>query len=125
MACLRIALIVCVMALLGSGDGALAHHSFAAFDTKKEVWISGTVVEVQYTNPHAWVFLDIADSEGKTETWAIEAGGPNILMRMGWKKNTIRAGDQIKALINPMRDSSKKGGSLVKFVLSDGMEISG
>lgn len=122
---MRIALMLSALALAGVGKGAFAHHSFASFDMEQELWISGTVVEVQYKNPHAWVFMDVVDSNGNKETWAIEAGGPNILMRMGWKKNTIQVGDEIKALINPMRDSSKKAGSLVKFVLSDGREISG
>jgi hypothetical protein len=114
------------MALLGSlGQAAFAHHSFAAFDMTKEVRLSGTVSEVQYTNPHAWVFLDVVDAKGSTETWAIESGGPNILMRMGWKKNTIKVGDKVEVLIHPMRDSSKKAGSLVMFVLPDGRKIGG
>jgi hypothetical protein len=123
---MRIPVMFCAMALLGClGEAALAHHSFAAFDMKKEVWLSGTVSEVQYTNPHAWVFLDVTDAQGRTQTWAIESGGPNIIKRMGWMKNTIKVGDKIKALIHPMRDSSQKGGSLVIFVLPDGRKISG
>lgn len=122
---MRIALMLCAIALLGSGETAFAHHSFAAFDMTKEVWLSGTVSEVQYTNPHAWVFLDVVDEKGRTQTWAIQSGGPNILKRMGWKLNTIKAGDKVKALIHPMRDSSKKAGSLVIFVLSDGTKIGG
>jgi hypothetical protein len=123
---MRIPVLLCAMVLSDAlGEAAFAHHSFAAFDMKTEVWLDGTVSEVQYTNPHAWVFLDVTDAKGATETWAIESGGPNILMRMGWKKNTIKVGDKVKALIHPMRDSSKKGGSLVMFVLSDGKKISG
>ena len=122
---MRIALMLYAMALLGSGEAAFAHHSFAAFDMKQELWLSGTVSEVQYKNPHAWVFLDVTDANGNTETWAIESGGPNILKRMGWKKNTIKVGDRVKALIHPMRDSTKKGGSLVTFILADGTKISG
>jgi hypothetical protein len=114
------------MALLGSlGEPALAHHSFAAFDMKKEVSINGTVSEVQYTNPHAWVFVDVVDARGRMETWAIEAGGPNILMRTGWKKNTVKVGDKVTVRIHPMRDSSKKGGSLMMLVLPDGRKVGG
>lgn len=122
---MRIALVLYAMALLGSGEAAFAHHSFAAFDMEQELWLSGTVSEVQYKNPHAWVFLDVTDANGNTQTWAIESGGPNILMRMGWMKNTIKVGDKVKALIHPMRDSTKKGGSLVTFILADGTKISG
>jgi hypothetical protein len=123
---MRIPVMLCAMALLGClGEAAFAHHSFAAFDMEKEVRLSGTVREVQYTNPHAWVFLDVADAKGGTVTWAIESGGPNIIKRMGWKLNTIKVGDKIEALIHPMRDPSRKGGSLVMFVLADGRKISG
>lgn len=121
---MRIALMLCAMTLLSGAEAAFAHHSFAAFDMKQELWLSGTVSEVQYTNPHAWVFLDVTDADGKTQTWAIESGGPNIIKRMGWKLNTIKAGDKIKALIHPMLDG-KKGGSLVTFILADGTKISG
>jgi len=123
---MRIPVLFCVMTLLGSaGEAAFAHHSFAAFDMKKETLLIGTVSEVQYTNPHAWLFVDVADAKGKTQTWAIEAGGSNILMRMGWKKNTIKVGDKIKVRIHPMRDTSKKGGSLVNIELPDGKLIGG
>lgn len=121
---MRILSVLCAVAFLSmAGERALAHHSFAAFDATKEVRLSGTVSEVQYTNPHAWIFVDVVDARGRTETWAIEAGGPNILLRQGWKKNTVKAGDQVKVLINPLRDATKKGGSLVAIVLPGGKTI--
>ncbi len=121
---MRVLVMSCVLGLLSVGN-AFAHHSFAAYDMQKEIRFSGTVVEVQYTNPHAWVFIDVTDENGKTVTWAVQSGGPNILMRMGWKRNTIKAGDKIEAVIHPMHDTSKKGGSLVMFILEDGTEIRG
>ena len=58
---MRIPAMLCVIALSGSvGEAAFAHHSFAAFDMKKEVRISGKISEVQYTNPHTWIFVDVA-----------------------------------------------------------------
>jgi len=119
---MRIQVIVCVTALF-SGT-ASAHHSFAAFDMKKEVRISGTVAEVQYTNPHVWLFVDVAAASGGTESWAIEAGGPNILLRSGWKANTVKVGDKVGVTLHPMRDG-KRGGSLIKIVLPDGKTIGG
>src|SRR6185312_14057617 len=114
---MRIHVIVCVMAALGLFCGtASAHHSFAAFDMKKEMRISGTVAEVQYTNPHVWLFVDVAAASGGTESWAIEAGGPNILLRSGWKANTVKVGDKVEVTLHPMRDG-KRGGSLIKIVL--------
>jgi uncharacterized protein DUF6152 len=122
---MRIQVIVGFMAVLGLfGGAASAHHSFAAFDMKKEVRISGTVAEVQYTNPHVWLFVDVAAAPGGTESWAIEAGGPNILLRSGWKANTVKVGDKVEVTLHPMRDG-KRGGSLIRIVLPDGKTIGG
>lgn len=122
---MRISVMLCAMALLSSFETAIAHHSFAAFDMQKEMWIDGTVSEVQYKNPHAWLFVDVVTAKGDTETWALETGGPNLLIRAGWKKNTIKVGDKVKVLIHPMRDASKKAGSVDRVVLPDGTTLSG
>jgi hypothetical protein len=113
------------MAVIGLyGGTAFAHHSFASFDMTKEVKISGTVAEVQYTNPHVWLFVDVATPKGATESWAIEAGGPNILLRGGWKANSVKVGDKVEVTLHPMRDG-KRGGSLVSIVLPGGKTIRG
>jgi hypothetical protein len=123
---MRIPVILCVMAVLGLyGGAAVAHHSFASFDMTKEVRISGTVSEVQYTNPHVWLFVEVAAAKGATESWAVEAGGPNILPRAGWKANTVKVGQKVDVTIHPMRDTSKRGGSLISIVLPDGKTIRG
>ncbi len=123
---MRHPVIWCVMAIVGlSGGAAFAHHSFAAFDMTKEVRISGTVAEVQYTNPHVWLFVDVAGAKGATESWAIEVGGPNILLRAGWKANTVKVGQKVEVTIHPMRDTAKRGGSLISIVLPDGTTIRG
>lgn len=123
---MRNPVIWCAMAILVLFSGAaFAHHSFAAFDITKEVRISGTVAEVQYTNPHVWLFVDVVAAQGGTETWAIEAGGPNILLRAGWKANTVKVGDKVDVTIHPMRDTGKRGGSLISIVLPDGKTIRG
>ncbi|MEO8723678.1 MAG: DUF6152 family protein [Sphingobium sp.] len=92
--------------------GANAHHSYAAYDMSKKVMINGTVSEIQYANPHTWLFVVVPAEGGKAVTWAIEAGGPNILSRQGWKANTLKAGDKVNALIHPFKDGIRKGGSL-------------
>ena len=123
---MRNPVIGCVIAILGlSGGVAFAHHSFAAFDMTKEVKISGTVAEVQYTNPHVWLFVDVVGATGATESWAVEAGGPNILLRAGWKANTVKVGEKVVVTIHPMRDTGKRGGSLVSIVLPDGRTLRG
>jgi hypothetical protein len=122
---MRFPVIACLMVVIGlSGGAAFAHHSFASFDMTKEVKISGTVAEVQYTNPHVWLFVDVATPKGATESWAIEAGGPNILLRGGWKANSVKVGDKVEVTLHPMRDG-KRGGSLVSIVLPGGKTIRG
>jgi len=123
---MRNPVIGCLIAVLAlAGGAAVAHHSFAAFDMKKEVWITGTVAEVQYTNPHVWLFVDVAAADGVTQSWAIEAGGPNILLRAGWKANTVQVGQKVVVTMHPMRDTGKRGGSLISIVLPDGKTIKG
>jgi len=123
---MRIPFIACLIVLVGLPGGAvLAHHSFAAFDMQREVSIKGTIGEVQYTNPHVWFFVDVPAANGKTESWAVEAGGPNILLRAGWKANTVKVGDKVEVTIHPMHDTSKRGGSLISIRLPDGKIIRG
>lgn len=110
------------LCLLPAG-AALAHHSYAAFDMSKSLLVNGTVSEVQYKNPHTWLFVDAHDGAGKMETWAIEAGGPNILMRQGWRANTVKVGDKVSALIHPGRGMTQKAGSLTALKLPDGKTI--
>jgi hypothetical protein len=75
---------------------ASAHHSFAAqYDSSKPVQMSGTVTKVEWTNPHARLYIDVRDDSGQTANWNFEMASPNILVRNGWKQNTVRVGDQI------------------------------
>jgi len=109
--------------LVASTAIADAHHSYSAYDMAKKVAINGTVSEVQYANPHTWLFVDVPASDGKPVTWAIEAGGPNILSRQGWKANTLKPGDKVNALIHPFRDKIRKGGSLEALKIPGGRTI--
>ena len=74
----------------------IAHHSFAAeFDAKKPVSFSGTVVEMEWINPHSWIHIDVKTADGKTEKWMVEGGAPNALLRRGWNKNSLLPGTEI------------------------------
>ncbi|MXO58809.1 hypothetical protein GRI89_04545 [Altererythrobacter salegens] len=95
-----------------------AHHSFAMFDTAKEVTLSGTVREFQWTNPHSWLQLE---ADGKE--YSIELGSPNTMVRKGWRKTTFKPGDKVTVTINPMRDGSP-GGAFVTGIDAGGTKLS-
>src|SRR3984893_3676913 len=101
---------------------ALAHHSFAMFDADTKVTVEGIVKEFQWTNPHAWIMLNVANTEGKPEPWAIEINGPSGLVRQGWKPKTLTPGMPIKLVIHPLRDGTH-GGQFMQVTLPDGTVI--
>ena len=73
-----------------------AHHSFAAqYDSSKPIEMRGTVTKVEWTNPHARVYIDVRDDKGQLANWNFEMASPNILVRNGWKQSTVKIGDQI------------------------------
>src|SRR5688500_15371900 len=74
---------------------ALAHHSFALFDTAYPLALTGVVTDFQWTNPHVYIELDVAEGIKGAKHWTIELGSPSILMRGGWKFNTLKMGDKV------------------------------
>jgi hypothetical protein len=109
------------IALCATG-AAFAHHSFAMFDRDKEVVLKGTVREFQWTNPHAFIEIDVPDAGGKVEKWSIEMNSPNNLQRQGWKSSMLKTGDKVSVTLNPLRDG-KKGGLFVAITFADGKVI--
>ena len=88
-----------------------AHHSFAAeFDAAKPFKFTGAVTKVVWANPHAWLYVDVVDAAtNKTTNWAVELNSPNALMRAGWKRDTLRAGDVITVEGSLAKDGSPTG----------------
>ena len=75
---------------------AFAHHSFAAeFDGNAPVTIKGKVTAFEWVNPHSWVHVDVTDEQGNTVNWACETAPPNMLYRSGWRKDSLKTGDEI------------------------------
>ena len=74
----------------------IAHHSFAAeFDAKRPVKMKGTVVKMEWINPHSWIHIDVKKDNGQVERWMVEGGAPNALLRRGWNKNSLPEGTEI------------------------------
>jgi hypothetical protein len=87
--------IVCALALAVclAAASASAHHSFAAeFDETKPIKLSGKVIEMRWSNPHAWIYLEVTGQDGKPEKWAFETSAANGLFRRGWRKEDLPAG---------------------------------
>jgi hypothetical protein len=84
-----------------------AHHSFAIFDRDKQVTLSGTVKEFQWTNPHVFVQLLVKNTEGVDEEWSIEGASPNMLFRNGWTNQSFKPGDKVTMVVNPLRDGTR------------------
>ena len=88
--------IATLSALLTTGAAALAHHSFAAeFDANKPIQLRGTVVRVEWINPHTWIHIDVKEADGSTARWMIEGGTPNTLLRRGLTKASLPEGTEI------------------------------
>lgn len=87
-----------------------AHHSFAAeFDGNSPIHVTGTVIKVDWTNPHTYFYLEVENEEGDYEEWAFEMGSPNGLMRRGWTRNTLEIGTEVIVQGTRARDGSFKG----------------
>ena len=99
---------------------ALAHHSFAMFDQTKEVELKdATVVDWQWSSPHAWLYVMVPSGAGEPDKYSVEAANPGQLRRDGFSKGSMSPGDKITVYMAPLK-SGEKGGALHAVVLSDG-----
>jgi len=99
-----------------------AHHGNAAYDDKNPVTIKGTVTEFAWTNPHVQVYLDAKDDKGGVIHWSVETYSPGKLVRAGWSKDVVKAGDVVTITLIPAKSGAPVG-FLRKLVLPDGSEL--
>jgi hypothetical protein len=98
-----------------------AHHSGAMYDYKQSITLSGTVREFQWRNPHCFIQLQVPGNAQPRE-WSVEMGSTGDLFRGGWRPGTVGAGDHLKIVVHPTRDSSPAG-KLVSATRSDGTPL--
>jgi len=84
--------------LLLNDTSVVAHHAFSAeFDANKPITIEGTIAKMEWVNPHAWLWIDVTNSDGTVDHWALEFGPPNALYRRGWRKSSVPVGAEVTA----------------------------
>jgi hypothetical protein len=92
----KLAILMAAIGLLLVTVPLVAHHSFyAEFDAANPIKVTGAVTKVEWENPHAWFYVDVRDESGKTTNWGFELGSPNILIRAGWVRSTLKIGDVV------------------------------
>ncbi|MCU1335053.1 MAG: hypothetical protein JWO19_634 [Bryobacterales bacterium] len=101
---------------------ALAHHSFTMFDATRQLTLTGTVTGFEWTNPHAYIEIDVPDESGAVKHWSIELGSPSILQQSGWKFSSLKKGDKTTLVINPLKNG-QSGGFLNQATLPDGRVV--
>jgi len=113
-------------ALVASAAPALAHHSFAMFDRANPVELEGTVREFKYVAPHSFILLEVKDTDGSSTVWNLEGGAPSLLAREGWTRASLKPGDQIRLMVDPLRSGAPGGAwNAGKVKFKDGRPIIG
>jgi hypothetical protein len=109
---------------MAASGSALAHHSFqATFDENKPVSVTGAVTKVEWQNPHIWFYVDVKAPDGTVANWAFEMATPNSLMRLGWKRDSLKIGDAVTVEGRQARDGSTTANAQSVVLASTGKKM--
>ena len=123
---LRTFAILGVTGVLLAAAPLLAHHSFAAeYDAKKPIELKGVITKVDWMNPHVYFYIDVKDESGKIDNWAFEMGPPRLLERGGWKKTTMKEGDEVIVNGTLAKDGGKHGNARSVTLANTGQKLGG
>jgi hypothetical protein len=119
----KFAVATALLGLVSSAAPLLAHHSFAAeYDSTKKVNITGTVTKVEWMNPHARFYVDVKDESGKVTNWNFELGAIPVLLKQGWRKESLKVGDQVSVEGSRAKDGSNSANAQ-RVMLPDGRRV--
>jgi hypothetical protein len=120
----RVIVFSLIIGVLLVSSPLFAHHSGSAFDLEHPVTLKGTVANFEWSNPHVFIALDVKDDKGNVEQWRIEGNSPNMLTRVGWKKEMIKEGDQL-SVTGFVAKTGRKIMRLHSVMLANGQEFDG
>ena len=103
-----------------------AHHAFSAeFDANKPIKVTGSVTKIEWQNPHIWFYMDVKDESGKVSNWGMEMASPNILIRAGWSRNSLKIGDVVSVEGFRAKDGSLLANAQMVTLGSSGQRLFG
>jgi len=111
-----------VLAVLALAAPVFAHHSFAMYDHTRTVTLKGEVTKFQWTNPHGYLEIDVKQKDGTTKHYSLEMTSINMMQRLGWRSNMIKAGDLVKVTVSPLLNG-EAGGLMLDVTLPDGRKL--
>lgn len=121
----RAGLLASIVGTLAAALPATAHHSFPAqYDVNKPITLTGKVTKVEWTNPHIFIYIDVPnEGTGEAVNWALEMGGPNALLRLGWKRDSLKPDDLITIEGSLARDGSNLVNAKAITMVSTGKKM--
>lgn len=111
-----------VAVILLLAGAVYAHHATASFDMTHSMTVKGTVTSFEWTNPHVYIYVDVKGDKGTTEKWSIEMASTGMLSRAGWRRDTVKPGDEITVIGNRAKDG-RPFIHLSKLVFANGQEL--